>query len=195
VDRTGRQYVRKLDDALASRSEGPRMFSQKDYRLATSWYEQGVPLGLILDLLSRRKVAARSLSQIASRVEESWKAVCAGKLQADSGPETVAAGDEGPELQLARALEEAPPTSGLYSLLIQLLEDFRAGEAPETLERLIDQELRGAVRPEQLQEAEEQARNGMESHRRRMPPEVFRETIRKAILARLRRMTGIPRFR
>jgi hypothetical protein len=46
-----------------------------------------------------------------------------------------------------------------------------------------------------LHEAEKQARITLEPHRHRMPPEAYLETVRKGVLARLRRATGIPRLR
>ncbi|MBD3866721.1 MAG: hypothetical protein IFK94_01225 [Acidobacteria bacterium] len=195
MDRTGRQYVRKLEDALARRAEGPRVFTQRDYRLATRWHQEGVPIGLILETLDRRKVAARSLAQIASRVDESWKAVCAGKLRADETEPPASVADRGPERELADALLQAPPSTGLHALLLRLQEAYRGDASPADLEKLIEEQLPGAVLPEQLQEAEELARLSLESHRGRMPPDVFRETMRRGVLARLRRVTGIPRFR
>ena len=79
MERAARQYVRMLEEGLACRSEGPRVFSQRDYRLAINWYEAGIPVGMILEILDGRRTGARSLTQIASRVDESWKAVRVGE--------------------------------------------------------------------------------------------------------------------
>ena len=195
MDRTGRQYVRKLEDALARRSEGPRVFTQRDYRLATRWHQDGVPVGLILEILDRRKVAARSLAQIAGRVQESWNAVCAGKLREGEQQPAAVPEDAGPEQELARAAEQAQPSSKLHLLLLTLLEECRAGAPHDVLERILEADLPGAVPAELLHEAEKQARLTLEPHRHRMPPEAFRETVRKGVLARLRRAAGIPRLR
>ena len=194
MDRTGRQYVRKLEEALARRGEGPRVFTQRDYRLATRWHEEGIPLGLILEILDRRKVAARTLAQVAARVEESWKAVCAGRLRERDEPAPPGPVPTEPDRRLESALENAAPSSGLQRLLLRILEEQRAGAPPDVLERIIDAELPGAVLPRQLQEAEEQARISLAAHRDRMPPQAFRETIRRSVLARLRRAAGIPRL-
>ena len=195
MDRTGRQYVRKLEEALARRGEGPRVFTQRDYRLATRWHQEGVPVGLILEVLEQRKIAPRSLAQIASRVEDSWKAVCAGKLRGGEDRPAVEAEQSGTETLLAGALAAAPPESKLHDLILALQDELRRNAQPAVLEAMVAERLPGAVLPEQLQEAEEQARSGVESHRRRMPPDAIRETIRRGVVARLRRLAGIPHFR
>ena len=195
MDRTGRQYVRQLEEALARRAEGPRVFTQRDYRLATRWHQEGVPVGMVLEILDQRKVAARSLAQIASRVEDSWKAVCAGKLRDEESRTTADPKDSGPEGALAGALAGAPPSSKLYALIRRLQDEFRSDASPAVLEQIIEEQLPGAALPEQLREAEEQALLSIQPHRERMPPDVVRETIRRGVLARLRRMAGIPRFR
>ncbi len=195
MDRTVRQYVRKLEDALARRAEGPRVFTQRDYRLATRWHQEGVPVGLILEIMERRKVAARGLSQVAVRVEESWRAVCAGRLGDGERQPIPASPEAGPERLLVMAVQGAPPSSRLRRLLQTLLEQHRAGASPDALERILEAELPGAVPPELLQEAENEAKQTLDPHRDRMPPEAFRETVRKGVLARLRRVAGIPQLR
>ncbi len=195
MDRAVRQYVRQLENALARRSEGPLVFTQRDYRLALQWCRAGVPAGLIREILDRRRSGARSLSQIATRVDESWNAVRAGELQDGDRPPAERAEPEGPEAELVAAAAAAPPASRIRILLESLLAAVRAGDSPEQLERMVEADLHEAFTTEQLRQAEEQARQSLERHRERMPPEAFRETVRKGVLARLRRAAGIPRFR
>ena len=195
MDRAVRQYVRQLEDALARRSEGPRVFTQRDYRLALRWCREGVPAGLIREILDRRRTGARSLSQIATRVDESWNTVRTGELQDGDRPPAPTAESEGPEAELLAASAAAPPASRMRILLESLLAAVRAGDPPEQLERMLEADLPETVTTEQLRQAEEETRHSLERHKDRMPPEALRETVRKGALARLRRAAGIPRFR
>ena len=195
MDRTVRQYVRELQDALARRSEGPRVFTQRDYRLALRWCQDGIPAGLIREILDSRRTGARSLSQIATRVDESWKAVRLGELQEGARPPASRAEPESPKEELEKAVAAVPPASQLREFLESLLAAVSAGGSPEDLERMVEADLPGAMATEQRRQAEEEARHSLEQHRNRMPPQAFRETLRKGALARLRRVAGIPRFR
>lgn len=150
---------------------------------------------MIREILDRRRTGARSLSQIATRVDESWKAVRVGELQDGDRPLVPMAEPECPEAELETAIEAVPPTSRLREFLESLLAAVRAGGSPEDLERMVEANLSGTMTTEQLRQAEEEARHSLERHRNRMPPEAFRETVRKGALARLRREAGIPRFR
>lgn len=189
-----RQYVRRLEQALAERAEGPRVFTQKDYRLATGWHDAGIPVGLILELLSGRKVPAKSLAQIASRVEEAWKAVCAGRIRESAEQAGKATREPDRASRLRTAVDQGPGSGPLHNLLTDLLQACRSGAAAEELERILEERLPGAVPAERLQAAEEEARKSLASHGRRMPPAARSETVRKGALARLRREFRIPRL-
>jgi hypothetical protein len=194
VEKTALRYVRQLEQALSSLTDGPRVFTQKDWGLATRWHDMGIPVGLVLELLEEAGFGVSGLSRIARKVEASWVAVRKGRR--GSAPSSTATADPaGREQALQQVLEDVTVPAEVHSLIQVLLEELRAGASSDKLEAIVAERLPEVVPGEILEEARLDAENSLSGQRNRMPPEMFRKTLDRGILSRLMKTFRIPRIR
>jgi hypothetical protein len=194
VEKTALRYVRRLEQTLSSRTDGPRVFTQKDWRLATRWHEMGIPVGMVLEHLDEAGFGVSGLSRIARKVEASWQAVQKGRRKAAATtPET--SDPAGWEQILLKVLEDSTVPEEVQSLIRALIKEGRAGATPSRLESILSARLLESVPRELLEEARLDAENSLARQRNRMPPDMFRMTLEKGILARLRKKLQIPKIR
>jgi hypothetical protein len=100
-----RRYVREIEKHFLVRRGSPLLLSPRDWALAVSWFEQGIPLSAVLsgidevfDRLEETGAARgiRSLSYCRHAIEERWEDA-RRRLTVDGGPEDSPATAEQPE--------------------------------------------------------------------------------------------------
>ena len=76
-------YARELERALSRIRERPVVLSPRDWEMVLDWHAREIPLGVILETLEeagararkRGSAGPRSLSYLASAVEEAWNLI------------------------------------------------------------------------------------------------------------------------
>lgn len=191
-----RNYVRRLQEALASSTGRAVVLSQRDWHLAKTWFEAGIPVGLPLDALRRRAWSSpRGLSAIAREVEGTWGAVVAGRsVSAAETPGPSPPPDE-PLNDLRAARDAAEPGSDLSALLDEALRRAEGGEDPASVDALLDEGLEERAPEVMLERARTEAADSLKSFRDRMNDEVYQRTLRGAVIQRVRRGLRLPRLR
>jgi hypothetical protein len=170
----------------------PVVFSHRDWDLARRWHDQGVPLGMVLELLEERgERAARGLRSIASGVESSWQVVCAGEVRIGSRsaappePESTpadpyaAAAARTDVLELARLLHIASTRS-------------REGDDRAAIDLDLDRELAQACPAAWLEEAARDIATRLAPYRGRLPPTELDRVRARARRDALRARVGLP---
>lgn len=192
-----RVYVRTLERIFADRFDAPVVFSRRDWALAKEWHERGVPVGLVLEALNEcgGKVV-RSLSSVASIVEETWEVVQAGRRISHAGEtgeesRTTAERVQAWKSVLSREDEESP----LALLLGEIMKELELGliDAAVADQRLDDDIMRAAPH-EILEQARRAASDKLAPHRERMTGDVFDATLVRAVKERLRVSLNLPRL-
>lgn len=194
MEKTTLQYVRRLEQALSRLTAGPRVFTQRDWHLATRWCESGIPVGLVLEVLNEAGCGVASLSKISKKVESSWEAVRKGRRDT-SAPNSEKSGTVTWEQGLENALERSAEIEEVRALILDLLEEGRSGASSSQLEAILAERLPGAVPAEDLEASRLDAENSLAAQRNRMPPDMFRKTVKTGVLARLRKKYRISRIR
>jgi len=194
---TLRIYVRTLERALAEQADRPVVLSHRDWHLATEWHEKGVPLGLILETLDECKgKAIRSLSALASRVDEAWGVVLAGRRSIDPGDMYKDGIGAAEKLQAWRAtLRKTRQGSALGMLLEELVQAMECGSVePEVADRRLEDAIMSVAPKELLEEVRQAALSRLASHRARMTDDVFEQTLIRSVKERLRVELDLPRL-
>jgi len=197
-------YARRVESLWSRYQDRAVLLSPKDWQLVCTWFERGIPLELIGEVLDddrerRRagKALPRRLGYFAPAVDESWTAVVEGRVGVGR-PEPVAgqaAGAAGDPAGRWRQRSEAEPTgSRLAELLAGLLRERRRGVAPERLDERLDRELPSAVGDERRAAAESEVERRLAAHRGTMPAAGLEETRGRAVVELLRRRLGLPRL-
>ncbi len=197
-------YARAIERAWSTVRGRPSLLSPRDFALAAGWHARGIPLSVVIEVFAelarpsrgRRRPAAmtaRSLGYFAPAVEEAWQAIRGGRVAAPSEEETP---DAEPGLldPWRRVRDDAATPLALKILLESLLREVEAGGDRLAADRHLDEELPGAAPPAVAARAASQAVSVLEAARRRMTPETYRTTLRRAWVDRLRRALGLPRI-
>ncbi len=195
------RYVRAVERALGALDPRPFVLSARDFARVTDWHARGVPLGLVLEVLSEKNrqapgglSAGRALARIAPAVEEAWQTVREGRIPAL--PDAVA----GPLPPIARAIDawrrarDAAPGTPLAALLGRLLERQESGQPTERLDAELDLSLAAAAPAALVSRAESDAERELGPFRRRMEASAFEATRRRSVVDRLRRTLDLPRL-
>lgn len=210
---TARTYARALERELARHSEGPFVFSERDWDLATRWHDRGVPLGLVLEILRSRKRPAHRLGKIASDVDEQWNAVTAGRLRSRANPSGARPDEKAPETGAGVRAPTEPSTASEASVAdvlraVRLHAECTAAlgarldaiatlaeTATDTgeLDTAVDRALLDLARPERIASERRRVREALDSRADRWTPAEFRREIDRALARGLRRTLGLPR--
>lgn len=210
---TSDAYFTEIEAHFAHRRGTPFLFSSKDWALMKSWYDEGVPLAIILEAIdacfdSREKAGRRktisSLSYCRHAVADIW---AERRDQAVGGSGSVPEADPRGALEaviasLREAADAAEPCFRLtFDATLEELHEI-AGAAmsvPETEDRLVQAEQRLiesllSAMPEGERDALFAAVDS-ELARYTMPNEETRRKTREANLwRRVRRRVAVPRL-
>jgi hypothetical protein len=196
-------YARAVEKSFSALRGRPVILSPRDWSLVADWHARGIPLRLVLEVLgevgeARKRRGAdppRSLAYLAPAVEEASAVFLSGRMADPDEPPGAA---EGPAGTTAFSAWERSARQGagtpLGAILRSLLERRREGEDTSVLDRELDAALPDAVETELRAEAEREALAALAPFRRRMPPEAWEATRRRAEADHLRRRLGLPRL-
>jgi hypothetical protein len=186
-------YVRALEGALSRSADRPVVISSRDWHLATDWHDRGIPLGLVLDVLTECSgKTVRSLAYLAPRVEEAWSVVISGRtMPRAADPEEVGGDPPSAFEQWRQALSGDMIESALRESILDLLD---RGAPPDEIERLLEDRLLDTIPREFLEEMERESRENLEPYRARMSRDIFEATVQRSVLGRIRRRLRLPRL-
>ncbi len=189
---TARTYARALEQAMERLAGRPVVFSHRDWDLARRWHDDGVPLGLVLELLEDRGArAGRGLRSVASAVESAWSVVRAGELRPDPSPTASRPATDVP----AENPYTAPnPDSGasIAELLRHAAARYRHGDPRSAIDADLDRALPGASPASWLDAAERDVETRLAAYRGRLPPREFDRVLARARIDALRARAGLP---
>ena len=189
---TARAYAREIERVLERLAGRPVVFSHRDWDLARRWHDDGVPLGMVLELLEDKgRRATRGLGSIAKAVEAAWTVVRAGQIRADATPvePTVTDDDDGDPYGVA-ADHVADPT--LERLLRAASIRRRAGEYRGAIDADDDHDLAAASPAEWVAAAERAVEARLAAYRGRRPPVEFGRARDRARVDALRARARLP---
>lgn len=198
---TAHQYFRAIEDCFLDWRGAPLTLNPKDWQLARLWFEQGVPLRLVIEtlesLFERRdqegqdKIA--SLRYFRSVVEAAW-----GRRQEFLAPASeVESSDVDIPMRLAalgRALPGGLPGRDAWGRRLEAL----SGTAEEVEAQLVDldAELRQEVHRRLPKEAQQALRDQLETALKRLagrlPEEELQRSAERLEVQLLRRRTDLP---
>ena len=188
----GRAYAREIERAWSGLQDRPVVLSPKDWVLITEWHARGVPLSLIHDALAAVRESAReiprSLAYLAPAVDEAFTLVLDGRRR--PAPAPLPEREEPLAIWRRFAREQASSPAG--QLVGDLLAALEAGEDPAEVDARLDRELPGRVGPAALDAVTREVDTELAPFAERMAPAVLNETVRSAVVFRLRLRHGLP---
>lgn len=210
-----REYFQAIEGRFIELRGAPLLLSPADWRLATGWYRDGIPLAVVLealeDVFARRAERGRSgkiqgLRYCAAAVAEAWEDLRELGAAADAwrsdgtGSSRDVVGPAGREIgdrleALAARVESIPGLANLATRIRALtgtVDEVEAelermdGEALSMLEQEIEEGPLRAI--------EARLERVLEPSRTRLPKDEL-ETLRRELRGRfLRRAAGLPRL-
>ena len=189
---TARAYAREIERTIERLSGRPVVFSHRDWDLARRWHDDGVPLGMVLELLQDKGArAARGLRSIAAAVEAAWSVVRSGEIRAEPAPVTsVRPSDTHEDPYLAAAGKVAG--EALAGLLRDASERLRRGESRPAIDRDVDRALPGACPAGWIEDAEQIVAGRLAPYHGRLPPVELERVQERARIDALRARAGLP---
>jgi len=188
----GRAYAREIERVWSDLQGRPVVLSPKDWTLITEWHARGVPLSLIHDAVAavreNSREPPRGLAYLAPAVEEAFSLVLDGRRRAAP----AAAPPREPPIASWRRFEREAEDSPAARLVRELLAALDAGEDPVALDGRLDRELPGVVGAAVRDEITSVVEAELAPFAERMAPAVLDETVRSAVVFRLRRRLGLP---
>ncbi|ANM28855.1 hypothetical protein ABI59_03395 [Acidobacteria bacterium Mor1] len=80
-------YVRAVERALAALDDRPIVLSPREWNLLSDWFEQGIPLALILESLdehmesrSKKRIGRPKLGALREAVGEAWSVMAQDRV-------------------------------------------------------------------------------------------------------------------
>ena len=188
----GRAYAREIERAWSGLQERPVVLSPRDWALITDWHARGVPLSVIHDALAAVRESAReiprSLSYLAPAVDEAFFLVLDGRRRAAPAPPPPR--DE--PVASWRLFERERASSPSGALVRELLAALDRGEDPGAVDARLDREIPDCVGRSVLDELTRAVETELAPFAERMTRAVLEETVRSAVVSRLRRQLGLP---
>jgi hypothetical protein len=195
-------YARELERALSRIRERPVVLSPRDWELVLDWHAREIPLGVILESLEeagararkRGSAGPRSLSYLASAVEEAWHLIRSGRLDPLDG----ASAGRPPVAEVRGAWTRACDSAGVGTPLARLIRDLLArleqGEAPRAIENELERSIVDRAPTALVERIRGEVDSDLAPYRSRIPPDRLDATARRALVTRLRRSLGLPRL-
>ncbi len=200
-------FVVAIEGALRARRGSDQALSPRDFALARSWYQAGVPLAAVLvaiDVAFENDPSLGSLAPLRRRVED----------LAALGPRPVGPGHEGERLSLPELAERL---SSLRERLLQLPGRVAAGPLAEVAEiadlvsvasrpnwdylrtrlrridGLVAEAALEALSPQQAESLRAQAERAAGPHRTRVEARALEEAVARLLRQRARELLQLPR--
>lgn len=192
-----KSYVRAVEAAWSKINGRPVVVSPRDFEAVDAWRRRGIPLSLVLEVLSsdakrRSRGSSKALTSLSHAVNEAWLAVAAGRSASPSVE--VAPSRAEARREWEDALARSPVGTPLRTLLERLLADEARGAAVAALDATLDEELPAAAPVEIRDRAEEETARALAAFRGRMSDEEFQATFARALADRLRAALALPRL-
>jgi len=213
-------YTRSIEDRFRLRRRTPLTLSPADYELACSWWQQGIPLWIVIesiDELFRKKDASndparvRRLSWCARAVEARFAEYQRALVPASSSarhPDTAAAAELladaaarlGSAADAARAQGHADSAAIIARAAAGLLaQDVTAPRTTAEVRLLLHDaeesllgELRLSTDPAEMKRIRDSAATSLAGHRARMTPTAFAATLERLVSQELRALYDLP---
>jgi len=200
-ERARARYARAIERRFSDRLERPIVMSPRDWTRISDWHERGIPLPLVLESIdaafdARRRPGSarpRSLSYVATLVDESWRVVVDGR-RATPEPERPSGLPHERMAPWRKFRDRTPPGSTLRALLDRLLRAAENGATSRTLDEQLDAELPLVVPTDVAQEGERAAERDVARMRGRVPVQEIERARARAVASWLRRRLGLPRL-
>ena len=219
-----KRYLREVEQHFRMRRGSPLLISPRDWALAVSWFEQGIPLSSVIagidEVFDREgRPSVRSLAFCRHAVEEFWRARQRGLPPGRYGHSPPASMEVDEPTRMRRALEEAaeklrsagqelgekaairlrPVVEDLEAASGEILLADRSRRAEiESRVMRADAEIGTVLReessPERIEEATRQAEERLAVHRKHMSARTYAQTLERAVENRLRQHHGLGRL-
>ena len=196
-------YARAVEEALGRLRERPVVLSPREWPLVSAWWEQGIPLGTVLEVLDEAATRSRaqgremrSLVYAAPAVEEARDLLQAGRSR-HAFVHAAPAGERSPRSALAweRAREAlGQDEAALRRHLDHALAALAQGADPRDVDERLDGELARLVAPPRRARADEATLRALQPFRDTMPAAAWSATLARGIVDRLRKELGLERL-
>ena len=205
------EFVSAIEGHLRARRGVEHILSPRDFALARSWYEAGVPLATVLvgmDRAFEQNANVTSLAYCRRRVEELAAAATGPQRRPSPPTESIPLGEVASVLDsLLEQLDKVRPEPGtsfepplrkirevqdLLSVASRPNWDYLRGKLRE-----IDDDVSAAVlqalTPAQLKEFRHEAARAIERHRGKIDEAALEDAMARFTLQRAREKLGLPR--